>query len=393
LGTAFARTMRSLLGDGFRRSLLGLLLSAVLLGAWTAWLFLARISRYETTDSARLEVGPAAHLVQAPYNGRVVASRLALGRNVQAGEVLVELDSNSEHLQIEEEQTRRRAIDPRIESLRAELSAANEARTREQESSSAALEEARARVLEAEQTARFVEADAARVKKLLEERLATERDYARAEAEANRSRASVETLQRAVSRVGREQRTRESDRDAQIRALEAEIRRLEGDRVTSAAAISRLQYDAEKRRIRAPVSGRLGEVMNLRPGAVVSEADTLAAIVPSGALRIVAEFDPANALGRVRRGQPGRLRLKGFPWTQYGSIRARVTTVGNEIRNGHVRVECDVESTGPAFIPAEHGLPGTLEVQVERISPAALVLRVAGEWIAGPRTSAQAEAP
>lgn len=391
--TAFIRTMGSLRADGFRRSVAGLLMAAVLLGGWCAWLFLARVSRYETTDSARLEVDRATHLLQAPYAGRVVASRLVLGRTVEAGEILVELDANPERLQMQEERTRRKAIDPRVESLRAQLTAATQAAARERDAARAALEEARARVIEAEQPARFGEADAARLKQLLAEGLTPERDYARAQAEADRARAAVESWRQALTRQEREQRTHESDRDAQIRALEAEIRRLEGESVTSGAAIDRLQYDVEKRRIRAPIAGRLGDVATLRPGAVLHDGDKLASIVPSGALRIVAEFDPPAALGRIRPGQAARLRLKGFPWAQYGSIAGRVTTVGNEIRDGRVRVECDVVGSAANLIPAQHGLPGSVEVRVEEVSPAALALRVAGEWIGAPRGASVAQAP
>ena len=82
----FSSTMRSLNADRFRRSIAGLLVVAVLLGAWTAWLFLSRVARYETTDSARLEVDRAIHLIQAPYTGRVVKTSLVLGAQVSAGE-------------------------------------------------------------------------------------------------------------------------------------------------------------------------------------------------------------------------------------------------------------------------------------------------------------------
>jgi membrane fusion protein (multidrug efflux system) len=391
--TAFIRTMGSLRADGFSRSVAGLLMAAVLLGGWCAWLFLARVSRYETTDSARLEVDRATHLLQAPYVGRVVASRLTLGRNVEAGEILVELDANPERLQMQEERARRNAIGPRVESLRAQLIAATQAAARDRDAASAALDETQARVREAEQPARFAEADAARSKQLLAEGLTPEREYARAQAEANRARASVGSWQQALTRQGREQRTHESDRDAQIRALEAEIRRLEGESVTAGATIDRLQYDVEKRRIRAPIAGRLGDVATLRPGAVLHDGDKLASIVPSGVLRIVAEFDPPAALGRIRPGQAARLRLKGFPWAQYGSIAGRVATVGNEIRDGRVRVECDVVGSAASLIPAQHGLPGSVEVRVEEISPAALAFRVAGEWIGAPRGANVAQAP
>ena len=48
--------MQSLAADGFRYSLLGMLLAAALLSAWTVWLFIARFRLYEVSTGARLEV-------------------------------------------------------------------------------------------------------------------------------------------------------------------------------------------------------------------------------------------------------------------------------------------------------------------------------------------------
>jgi membrane fusion protein (multidrug efflux system) len=36
-------------------------------------------------------------------------------------------------------------------------------------------------------------------------------------------------------------------------------------------------------------------------------------------------------------------------------------------------------------VPLRHGMPGTVEVEVERVTPAALVLRLAGQVIATAR--------
>src|SRR5437867_3866612 len=102
----FSRTMRSLEADGFRRSNLSLLVVALLLGAWLTWFFLARVQRYEVTDVARLEVDRASYPVQAPVAGRVVTSRLVLDQEVQAGEILVEIETDPQRLQLQEERAR-----------------------------------------------------------------------------------------------------------------------------------------------------------------------------------------------------------------------------------------------------------------------------------------------
>jgi len=121
MSTAFSHFIRSLDADSFRRSMLGLLLVAGLLAAWFAWLFLARITVYEVTDTARLEVDRAVHPVDSPVAGRIVSTRLVMGREVQAGDVLVELDADTQQLQLKEEQTELTALAPQIATLRDEI--------------------------------------------------------------------------------------------------------------------------------------------------------------------------------------------------------------------------------------------------------------------------------
>jgi membrane fusion protein (multidrug efflux system) len=75
------------------------------------------------------------------------------------------------------------------------------------------------------------------------------------------------------------------------------------------------------------------------------------------------------------------LRLDGFPWAQYGSLGATVSQVGSEVRGGRVRVELLLDAHSASRIPRQHGLPGSVEVQVESLSPAALALRAAGRMI------------
>jgi membrane fusion protein (multidrug efflux system) len=94
---------------------------------------------------------------------------------------------------------------------------------------------------------------------------------------------------------------------------------------------------------------------------------------------VIAEFQPADALGKVHPGQHATLRLQGFPWAQFGTVPAEVSRVAGDIRDGKVRVELAVNPVAGSRIPLQHGLPGSVEVEVERISPLALVLRSAGQ--------------
>jgi membrane fusion protein (multidrug efflux system) len=163
--------------------------------------------------------------------------------------------------------------------------------------------------------------------------------------------------------------------------LKSDITRLEGEMETLQARASRLQHAIDLRRIRSPVAGRVAEMSQLPVGTVVPRGFRLADVVPEGRLRVVAFFSPPVALGRLRVGQVARMRLDGFPWVQYGTLKARVERLASELRDGRVRVELSLQPDPDSPIPLQHGLPGVVEVEVERTSPATLALRAAGRII------------
>ncbi len=93
---------------------------------------------------------------------------------------------------------------------------------------------------------------------------------------------------------------------------------------------------------------------------------------------MVAEFEPMRAVGRIRPVQTARLRLEAFLWTEYGTVSLRVRRVASETRNGTLRVELELHGVPSRNILLQHGLPGRVEVEVERVSPWTLLLRAAG---------------
>jgi membrane fusion protein (multidrug efflux system) len=385
MSTAFSRTLRILEADRGRRPVAGLLAAAALLGGWAAWSLMARVTLYEITPTARLEVDRAISPIQSPMLGRVTATYLQVGRAVRAGETLVELDASPERMQASEERTRIAAIAPQVESLRKQIAAEEQARAEERATTRIAIDEARANARQAEAPATYNAAEIDRLQKLHEGGLIPEREYQKGKAEAQQTRYTAEREQIAVRRIEQEQRTRETNRDSRVRALEAEIARLDGQAASSRSAIQRLENEIERRVVRAPIAGRLGEAAPLRVGAVLHEGDRVAAIVPEGRLLVVAQFPAHAAMGRIAPGQSAKVRLDGFPWAQYGALSAAVTRVASEIREGSVRVELAVDESQPTRIPLQHGLPGSVEVSVERLTPATLILRTAGRLIASPR--------
>ena len=382
MATSFHRITRSMQRDTGLPAALGITLATVLLGLWCAWAFRAEIKEFEVSDSARLEVDAAAHPVQAPAGGRIVKSNLALGRTVQAGEVLAELDTSSERLALAEERARYSTIQPQIASLEAQINAERAGADADRSVSNYSDDAAVAQYRQADIDAALAEKQAERARKMHAEGILSAADMERAEADARGKRAAAETRKAAIARVQPELLVKQRDREAKMREIAASEAKLESDLRVSAATIERLTNEIERRQIRASVSGRLAECAALPAGSQVTEGQQLGVVVPSSELRVVAQFQPSVALGKIRAGEAATLRLDGFPWAQFGVVTARVTAVASEIRDNKVRVELAVLHA-PA-IPLQHGLPGVVQVETAHTTPARMLLRSAGT-LAGAR--------
>jgi len=81
--------------------LAGLLL---VLAGLSAWGMLARVPVYVVALHTPLALDPALQVVMTPVAGQVRVTHLQVGREVEAGEVLVALDSTAQRLQLEEAQ-------------------------------------------------------------------------------------------------------------------------------------------------------------------------------------------------------------------------------------------------------------------------------------------------
>ena len=261
---------------------------------------------------------------------------------MRRGDVLVELEADAERLALSEAGRRVEALGPEIAAVRHEIAAEEQAVDADRRASFMARDEQRAAVREAEASLGLADEEARQLARLRADGVISEIENSRARAEAERRKATAEAATAALARIETDQTTRESDRRVRIQRLRGTLTVLEGELATAGAAAKRFEYEVERRVLRAPMDGRIAEAADLRVGAVVDEGDRLAAIVPEGPLRVVAQFAPASAIGRVRVGQPARVRLIGFPWAEYGSLRARVTAVADEVRDGLVRVELGV---------------------------------------------------
>ncbi len=379
--TAFAKTFARLLSDRGRHSRWMLVIGLLVLGGWCSWAARAHLTLYAVSSDARVELDAATYPIQSPLLGRVIEAHLRVGQIVQRGDVLVEIDSAPEELQVRQEGVRAQGLELEMTRLRSQVTAEESARTQERESAHLSIEEADSRVREAAAASKYADAEFSREQKLQQAGLIAPRELEKADAEARRLRAAMETLESAARRLPPEQATRDRERDVRIQHLYSEIATLDAEHNTVNAGVEGLKYEVERRLIRAPIDGRVGESAILRPGAVVEEGEKLASIVPAGRLEVVAQFPAEDAFGRIHTGQSATLRLEGYPWAEFGSVSATVAGVAREIRDGKVRVELEINPDSGFRGKLEHGMPGTLEVAIEQVTPLMLVSRTAGQWL------------
>lgn len=383
--SSFSRTFRSLETESEGRSRAVLLGAALVLGAWTTWFTLARLSVYVASDTAQLEVMRATHPVDSPVAGRVVEMNVALDQEVHAGDLLVVVDSEPQRLQLAEAQAKADGIAPQLEATRETLAAEERALEDLSQQSHSAIDVGRARVKEAQTAAKLAENEADRLEGLRARGSVSEMEAIRARATAEQRAAQLAGLRAEASRLQHEFHTNRDDRRTRLAGLAREVSKLDADLSALQASIDTIKHDIERRSIRASANGKLGEVGMIRLGSVVREGDRIATIVSPGNLRVVAQLPPASALGRVKEGQLARVRLDGFPWTEYGDVTAKVSDVASEVRDNHARVELVILKHSP-LVPLQHGMPASVDIEVEKASPAQLVLRAAGQLVAKTRS-------
>lgn len=381
--TPFSQTTRALTRDGPAPALWAWGLAAVVLVAWTTWFLCGSVSVVEVSHRARLEVRQAAHTVNAPLAGTLVAALPALGTEVKAGDLLVALDAGPLALRLREEDARRQGLLAQQAALRQELASREQAVGLDRQTAQAAVQGALLRTDEATTAAGFAGDNERRLTADSEAGGTARVDALAARAEARKLTAAQNALAAEARRIATDALARAAQQRAVIDSLQRTLATLRAEANTSAATLQRLALEVDHHRIRAPVAGWLGEVAPVHAGEFVAAGQKLVTVIPAGELIAVADFEPAAVLGRVRPGQSAQLRLDGFPWAQYGSVAATVSRVAGEIRDNRIRVEFMPSAGWPAGVRAQHGLPGTMEVTLETVAPARLLLRAAGQRLAG----------
>ena len=139
MAVSFSRTARALDADRNRGARLLLVLGLALFFGWAAWFFFGRVTVYEVSRRARIEVSSASRALAVDQGGRLVASGLYIGRKVRAGEVLADLDAEPQKLRLAEAEARLAGYPARIAALQDALASTRSARSGARSSATAAV--------------------------------------------------------------------------------------------------------------------------------------------------------------------------------------------------------------------------------------------------------------
>ena len=352
-----------------------------LVAAWLTWLVSARVQVYASAPRARLEVSRMASRVVSEADGRIVTLACRLGSSVQAGEVLVELDSTIEHSEIARNRIALGSLESKSTALQQQLAAERARWTARSRVDDLTLVKARLGIEQAEMTAQHQRELATMAQELNDAHLSTRREAVTADGELQKSRILLSDASAELLRLHAAHDYEEKSDLSRFAELRRQLTDLDAEKSATLATIQTARARISRLAVRAPTDGTLGNISALQVGDVLKAGDVIATVIPRDGVRVVAEYAPELALGRIVPGQSARVRLDGFSWVEFGMLEAHVTDVASEPRAGSIRVELSIDRSALSRVPVQHGLPGSVDVRVEQTTPWRLLERSLGAVI------------
>jgi len=328
-----------------------------------AW---ATLSEVDIVSVSQGRIIPSGHskTVQSLEIGTVSAIRVREGQQVQAGDVLIELDQSAAQADVERLKSDLATADRDIERcrrlvawLRGEVAAPSEGRQvasmdtlllgqwhefqdriavlqREQDRQRAEQESALQQVEKLEAILPIVSRKASDHKDLAAQKLLPEQHYL--EVEQKR----LEMLHDLRSHQGHVAELQAGVRalDARIEFTRSEFRRQMLERLEEAGhrqaatrqELIKAQTRARAHTISAPVDGVVQQLAVHSVGAVVTPAQEIMVIVPQeGVLEVEAVLENKD-IGFVEVGQQTEIKIDTFPFTKYGTIAGQVVDLSND---------------------------------------------------------------
>ena len=126
-----------------------------------------------------------------------------------------------------------------------------------------------------------------------------------------------------LSEVGGIQKLQYLQQEKRVTEIKYEIKQLE-------ANIKEIAFNEASTNLRSPVKGRVFNLSAISTGYAATLGETLLNIVPDG--EVEAKIFISNRdIGFVKPSMEAEIRLDAFPFTQYGSLKGKVLSIGDEV--------------------------------------------------------------
>ncbi len=288
-----------------------------------------------------------------------------LGDAIEPGDVLITFDSEPLQLELSRSQQRLAALRQEIESIDLETASIANSLAGELESYDMALEALAARTEETEAELNYATEAEALYREFRAQRQIDALQYARAETEVAQIRLQLQAQEAQASELLANKRLAISRNETTRAQLMRHRAGLAGEIAELQPEQRKIELRIEELTVRAPFAGRIGAMARVAVGQSLQPGDWLMTLVPNREFEFQATFAARTAAGRLRMEQPARIRFYALPWTEFGTLDARVLRVGTEERNGTVRVDFRVDTDAPLAAQLNHGLKGEAVVQID----------------------------
>jgi membrane fusion protein, adhesin transport system len=374
----FSQTLAALANDRPRHVHIVWAAATVGIVAWSVWFFTAPLTLYATSQTAHAEARDSAHAVDVPMAGQLLSLTVTLGRAVEAGDIIAELDATEDRLRLAQAQATLSGLQSEFDHLGRQIEARQSQQRSEASAAEAAAAVAETHNDEVIAALEFARGRAERLGKLAKAGGTPTAEALKAAADLDALVATQKGWVSEVLRIRLEAHASDARTAAEIEGLTNDRVALTAAVDTARATITLTEREVARHSIRAPISGHIGDLGTARPGAFVAVGERLATVVPDGLVIIAADFAPSEALGRIHAGQLATFKLDGNGLHDIETVPATVSAVASEVRDNLVRVELAVDPDAPGATALQHGQPGSLEIAVEESTPASLVWRVTG---------------
>jgi multidrug efflux pump subunit AcrA (membrane-fusion protein) len=274
--------------------------SALLAGVGLAFAFVS-LAPYRVVVRGHGAIRPAGELVliNAPFEGRVVAIDVKANQKVVAGQTILQLDQSQDLGQTAQFAQSQQALLRQSAALRSQTAAELAAAGLEVDKARSALE------LAASEYQRYRQLEASGA--------VSESMFAEKRARYNHDKASLVQATKRLDEI-----------QSKARSSEA---MLEREQAAILAGWGQAQRRVGNATVRSPVAGVVFKLEVRSPLQTVSAGQELASIAPTQAELVAKVAVQGEDIDNIKAGQRADLRLQACPYPDFGTLRARVVAI------------------------------------------------------------------